>query len=84
MYAIRSYYGFLRNVPKLAFQKDGTIIVDENLMTGYPGLFAGGDMVPSERTVTVAVGHGKKAARHINAYLRGTTYSKLAKSYNFV
>jgi len=71
--------GFLRNVPKLAFQKDGTIIVDENLMTGYPGLFAGGDMVPSERTVTVAVGHGKKAARHINAYLRGTTYSKLAK-----
>jgi len=31
-------------------------------MTGYPGIFAGGDMVPAERTVTVAVGHGKKAA----------------------
>ena len=28
-------------------------------------------MVPSERTVTVAVGHGKKAARHIDAWLRG-------------
>ena len=36
-----------------------------------PGIFAGGDMVPAERTVTVAVGHGKKAARHIDAWLRG-------------
>ena len=34
-----------------------------NLETGCPGVFAGGDMVPSERTVTVGVGHGKKAAR---------------------
>jgi Pyruvate/2-oxoacid:ferredoxin oxidoreductase delta subunit len=46
------------------------------MMTGHPGLFAGGDMVPSERTVTVAVGHGKKAARHIDAWLRATTYEK--------
>ena len=35
-------------------------------------------MVPSERTITVAVGHGKKAARHIDAYLRGATYTKPA------
>ncbi len=41
------------------------------MMTGHPGLFAGGDMVPAERNVTVAVGHGKKAARHIDAWLRG-------------
>ena len=34
-------------------------------------------MVPSERTVTVAVGHGKKAARYIDAWLRGRTYEKL-------
>ena len=27
-------------------------------------------MVPSEQTVTVGVGHGKKAARHIDAWLR--------------
>jgi Pyruvate/2-oxoacid:ferredoxin oxidoreductase delta subunit len=27
-------------------------------------------MVPAERTVTVGVGHGKKAARHIDAWLR--------------
>ncbi len=31
-------------------------------------------MVPAERTVTVAVGHGKKAARNIDAYLRGEAY----------
>ncbi|HEU5158415.1 MAG TPA: NAD(P)-binding protein [Streptosporangiaceae bacterium] len=52
----------------------GVVKVADNLMTGHPGIFAGGDMVPSERTVTVAVGHGKKAARHIDAWLRGTTY----------
>jgi hypothetical protein len=45
-------------------------------MTGHPGLFAGGDMVPAERNVTVAVGHGKKAARHIDAWLRGTVPSR--------
>ena len=43
-------------------------------MTGHPGIFAGGDMVPSPRTVTTAMGHGKRAARHIDAYLRGTAY----------
>jgi 2-oxoacid:acceptor oxidoreductase delta subunit (pyruvate/2-ketoisovalerate family) len=50
---------------------DGTIEVDGHLMTGYPGVFAGGDMVPSQRTVTDAVGHGKRAAREIDAWLRG-------------
>ena len=44
------------------------------MMTGRAGVFAGGDMVPAERTVTVATGHGKKAARHIDAYLRGNEY----------
>jgi len=54
--------------------KDGTVQVGSDMMTGHPGIFAGGDMVPSERTVTVGVGHGKQAARHIDAWLRGTTY----------
>jgi formate dehydrogenase beta subunit len=31
-------------------------------------------MVPSERTVTVAVGHGKLAARNIDAWLGGSRY----------
>ena len=50
--------------------KDGVVQVGPNMMTGVAGIFAGGDMVPSERTVTVAVGHGKQAARNIDAYLR--------------
>ena len=55
--------------------KDGTVQVAPNMMTGRAGIFAGGDMVPSERTVTVGVGHGKKAARNIDAWLRGITYA---------
>jgi hypothetical protein len=35
--------------------KDGVVQVDpQTMMTGHPGLFAGGDMVPAERNVTVA------------------------------
>jgi NADPH-dependent glutamate synthase beta subunit-like oxidoreductase len=63
---------FLREVPGVEFERDGTVRVSPSLMTGCPGVFAGGDMVPSERTVTVGVGHGKKAARHIDAWLRST------------
>ncbi|HWI82195.1 NAD(P)-binding protein [Ramlibacter sp.] len=60
----------LEGVPGLQV-KDGVVQVDpKTMMTGYPGLFAGGDMVPADRNVTVAVGHGKKAARQIDAWLR--------------
>ena len=65
--------GPLNGVPGVEAH-DGVVKVDDNLMTGYAGIFAGGDMVPTERNITVAVGHGKKAARHIDAWLRGTTY----------
>jgi NADPH-dependent glutamate synthase beta subunit-like oxidoreductase len=50
---------------------DRVIEVDDRMMTGHPGLFAGGDMVPSERSIAIAVGHGKAAARHLDAYVRG-------------
>jgi NADPH-dependent glutamate synthase beta subunit-like oxidoreductase len=59
----------LEGVPAVTFS-DNVVEVGPDLMTGCPGIFAGGDMVPSERTVTVAIGHGKKAARHIDAWLR--------------
>jgi NADPH-dependent glutamate synthase beta subunit-like oxidoreductase len=71
---------FMRNLPGVEFGRDGTVQVSQSLMTGCPGVFAGGDMVPSERTVTVAVGHGKMAARHIDAYLRGSTYERPPKN----
>lgn len=68
----------LEGVPGLEI-KDGVVQVGPNMMTGHAGVFAGGDMVPSERTVTVAVGHGKKAARHIDAWLRGEAYAPAPK-----
>ncbi len=68
----------LEGVPGLAV-KDGTVPVGPNMMTGYGGIFAGGDMVPSERTVTVAVGHGKKAARNIDAWLNGAVHAPAPK-----
>ncbi|MGD2129346.1 MAG: NAD(P)-binding protein [Lysobacterales bacterium] len=64
----------IENIPGVSMGRDGVVEVDSNMMTGAAGIFAGGDMVPSERTVTIATGHGKKAARHIDAWLRGTVY----------
>ena len=65
--------GFLRKIPGIECAPDGTVAVGPNMMTGHAGIFAGGDMVPSDRTITSAVGHGKKAARAIDAWLRGRT-----------
>ncbi|MGH7298548.1 MAG: NAD(P)-binding protein [Polyangiaceae bacterium] len=52
---------------------DGVVEVDPRMMTGHTGLFAGGDMVPGERSIAVAVGHGARAARSIDAWLGSTT-----------
>jgi NADPH-dependent glutamate synthase beta subunit-like oxidoreductase len=68
----------LDKVPGLVIE-NGVVKVGSNMMTGYAGIFAGGDMVPSERTVTVGVGHGKKAARCIDAWLRGVAYAPTPK-----
>jgi NADPH-dependent glutamate synthase beta subunit-like oxidoreductase len=70
---------FLRQVPGVEFDRDGTVQVSPSMMTGCAGVFAGGDMVPSERTVTVGVGHGKKAARNIDAWLRESAPQTLPK-----
>ena len=64
--------GLLDDVPGLVLD-DGTVRVTPDLMTGHPGIFAGGDIIPAERTVTVGIGHGKTAARSIDAWLRTAT-----------
>ncbi len=63
----------IEGVPGLLVE-DGVVQVNPQMMTGHPGIFAGGDMVPAERNVTVAIGHGKKAARNIDAWLRGENH----------
>ncbi|GAB2178246.1 NAD(P)-binding protein [Dongia sp. agr-C8] len=70
--------GLIKDVPGLV-AAGGGIAIDRGMMTRLPGLFAGGDAVPMERTVTVAMGHGKKAAANIDAWLRGELYEKPAK-----
>ncbi|OED44936.1 glutamate synthase [Endozoicomonas sp. (ex Bugula neritina AB1)] len=64
--------GMLGKVSGLEFDRWGSVMIDEHMMTGCEGIFAGGDMVPSDRTATIAVGHGKKAARFMTSWLNGT------------
>jgi NADPH-dependent glutamate synthase beta subunit-like oxidoreductase len=70
---------FLRGLPGIEFEPDGTLRVSRQLMTGCPGVFAGGDMVPAERTITVGVGHGKRAAREIHAWVCGAESQRPAR-----
>lgn len=62
--------GILDGVDGIVVSEKGVIEIDKNMMTGAAGIFAGGDVVPCKRTVTNAIGHGKKAAKCIDAYLR--------------
>lgn len=71
--------GFLANFSGLQAQDD-ELLVDETMMTTVPGIFAGGDMVKGDKNVTVAIGHGKKAARAISAYLKGEKYVEPPKA----
>jgi Pyruvate/2-oxoacid:ferredoxin oxidoreductase delta subunit len=66
-------------VPGIEFAEEGIVKVGPDMMTGHRGIFAGGDMVPGERSVTISVGHGKRAARHIDAWLRGDQYQPARK-----
>jgi NADPH-dependent glutamate synthase beta subunit-like oxidoreductase len=70
---------FLRSVSGVRIGRGDVVEVDAHMNTGHPGLFAGGDMIGGARTMTAAVGHGKKAARNIDAYLRGEVFQKPPK-----
>lgn len=72
--------GFLRSVAGIMVNEDGTVAINAERMTGYEGIFAGGDMLPGEnRSSTIAIGHGKKAAKYINGYLMQEPYQKPEK-----
>jgi len=60
----------LSTLPDVRVERE-TVAVDQNLGTSSPGVFAGGDIVDGEHTVTTAIGHGTRAAKAIDAYLRG-------------
>ncbi len=64
----------LTSVDGLVISDKGVVEVNKNMMTGVAGIFAGGDVIPCKRTVTNAIGHGKKAAKCIDAYLRNEEF----------
>ncbi len=66
-------------VEGLQTEKDAVVVDHENMMTTVPGIFAAGDMVKGDRTVTAAIGMGKHAARGVNAYLKGSVYKRPEK-----
>jgi NADPH-dependent glutamate synthase beta subunit-like oxidoreductase len=65
-----------KDIPGIELTEDGSIHVNDQFMTGYEGLFAGGDMTPGTRSVTYATGHGRKAAQYIHAWLNHRTWQK--------
>lgn len=72
--------GFLRSAAGIVFNEDGAVNIDAQRMTGHEGIFAGGDMLPGEnRSATIAIGHGKKAAKYINAFIAQQPFVKLEK-----
>ncbi|HEX5086382.1 MAG TPA: FAD-dependent oxidoreductase, partial [Nocardioides sp.] len=50
---------------------DGTIDTDPTLATSLPGVFAGGDVINGDRSVTAAIGHGRRIAEGVDAWLAG-------------
>ena len=71
--------GFLKSLPGVRIGRGNVVDVDAHMNTGHPGVFAGGDMIGGARTMTAAVGHGKKAARNIDAFLRGAVFDPPSK-----
>jgi NADPH-dependent glutamate synthase beta subunit-like oxidoreductase len=68
---------FLKKIDVIKLNEDGTIVIDGQRMTGFSGIFAGGDTLPGEnRSATIAIGHGKKAARTICSFLDNQPYTK--------
>ena len=59
--------------------EDGLIPVGQHFMSARPGVFAGGDMVAGARTLTDAIGHGRKAAQAMDAWLRGHSPERPAR-----
>jgi 2-oxoacid:acceptor oxidoreductase delta subunit (pyruvate/2-ketoisovalerate family) len=72
--------GVFQTISEIVISEKGVIEIDKNMMTGASGIFAGGDVIPGKRSVTHAIGHAKKAANCIDAYLRGTVYVANAKN----
>ncbi len=71
---------FLQPLEGIVLNDDGAVNIDMQRMTGHSGIFAGGDMLPGEtKSATIAIGHGKKAAKYMDAFLKGKAFQKPEK-----
>ena len=57
------------NIPGLEVSKRGTIVVNEQMQSSLPIIFAGGDIVRGGATVILAMGDGRSAASRMHAWL---------------
>ena len=60
-----------KSVNGLEVSKKGTIVVNEEMQSSIPTVFAGGDIVRGGATVILAMGDGRKAAAAMDEYLSG-------------
>lgn len=60
-------------VEGLEISKKGTIVVNEQMQSSLPILFAGGDIVRGGATVILAMSDGRKAAQAMHEYLENKT-----------
>ena len=57
------------SVSGLEISKKGTIVVNEQMQSSIPTLFAGGDIVRGGATVILAMSDGRKAAKAMHEQL---------------
>lgn len=63
--------GFFENIAGVNVDDKGRVVIDENMQTSKPGIFAGGDCVNGGREAVDASQMGKLAAQGIHAALTG-------------
>ncbi|HXN05943.1 MAG TPA: FAD-dependent oxidoreductase [Nitrospiria bacterium] len=62
---------FLPQSPGFKIGRGGTIIVNEDMSTNVPGVFAVGDVVTGPRIFIDAIAGGQKAAMAVHSYITG-------------
>jgi Pyruvate/2-oxoacid:ferredoxin oxidoreductase delta subunit len=83
---VDSVISAIGEAPDLSFLPDdlrsvsGSVAVDPSGSTAVPKVFAGGDIVAQPRTVSYAIGSGKKAAMAIHATLCGKEPGEAVRS----
>ncbi len=59
-----------KSIEGLELGRKNTIVVNEGMQSARSEIFAGGDIVRGGATVILAMGDGRRAAQHMNEYLK--------------